>query len=103
MANESLMYFDDRVELESFICYHVRKGLKDIGVEFTEDPHRAVVANQCATYTYVMYAVRGLTRNDLVGLVTSALYRCRGQSDFDSGDPGRLFNFGPEGMPLVRK
>ena len=77
MSSESMMYFDDRGDFESFISYHVKRALKDVDIQYQEDIHKSIVSEQCRNYTYVMFAVRGLTRNDLVGVVTSALYRCR--------------------------
>ena len=103
MSSESMMYFDDRGDFESFISYHVKRALKDVDIQYQEDIHKSIISEQCRNYTYVMFAVRGLTRNDLVGVVTSALYRCRTQSEFGGNDPGNLFDFGAEGLPLARK
>lgn len=100
MNNESLIHFDDRSDFESFISYHVKKGLADIGVEYLEIEHKKIISAQCSIYTYVMFSVRGLNRNDLVGLVTSSIYRCRSSSDDDSA---QLMSFGAEGLPLPTK
>lgn len=100
MNNESMMFFDDRSDFESFISYHVKKGLADIDVAYSETEHKKIISEQCNTYTYVMFSVRGLNRNDLVGLVTSAIYRCRSSSGDDSV---RFMSFGAEGLPLPTK
>lgn len=99
MRNESMMFFDHRIDLASFISLHVKNALEDMGLDVDPVKQKEICISHSNSCAYVMFAVRGLSRNDLVSMVTSAIATCMSSLNPET-DKDSLFKIGPSELSV---